>query len=950
MKYDVFVSYRHVRPDADVARAVARLVEGYVVAGSVGGVVKRRGFRVFRDVEELASGELGVLIESALAESEFLVVVCSPRTAGSVWCMREVEFFSRVRGVDHVLAVVVEGDPGVVVGDVVGGDVLAVDVRAGAVRSEGFGGFEGCGSGVVDRLVRQSVGVLRRDGIDRLMAGVVGVSLGDLRQRQRERRMRRITAATAAATLVTGLFAATSAGLWIKARRDSDVANRRSVETLMDLADATIAGGDRELGLLYSNLAWSRAKQSWDSYAALRGRHYVNVTGATSRDPLAPLTRIKTDSGVASFGIGSNRTIVTAGKSANLSVWSSENGKRLRSVTLSEKPIDVGASVDGTRFYGIDSRGRLTVTPADGGPARTVRIADARAILGTVLAGDRLFVVHNPLRGNSHIRGYDVKTGTQIFDVDFSNRPFVHFDNAPDGSEFAVAFKGGGAERYDGATGALRQSIVDPAQDGAALANSNAEGGTVNYSMSGNKLLYRSVPAMHVVSLPSGSVVSNAVGKSYRRGIAKISRDGTFVIDPVVGKKVNAATGKELSSYALTRGDDRSLVWLSPRDDAFIIATAGRELMLWDDLSDTKPFDPSITPTSKRAYSGPPVEHGQFTHDGKRFVTVGSDGNLTVYDVAGTDKGVKADGSVVTRSNNRDFFYSYSKTKGVIVDARRIEGKATPTEVQSSSRSAVSNDGKAMAFSSQAYTEGVTVVSESGAVKYRTPEDLPRDPTGTSIVFGPSHDIVYVTAKGEIVHYDSSGKLGSYGSQKDGDVASLLASADGSVLLVNREGGKWQAYNVKTRKLLKRGTGTVYAVSGKDGAFESATLQAGNSISTVDASGNVKRKVEAPREIARHIRSGQVLDANQDKFLIRVQKQVVVFDLAVGQVVQRFRTPVVNAQALLVSDGVAYDASDALFGSFRLVKNVKLADAEAAAKKMVGDRKLTESEKEVIGQ
>ena len=227
---------------------------------------------------------------------------------------------------------------------------------------------------------------------------------------------------------------------------------------------------------------------------------------------------------------------------------------------------------------------------------------------------------------------------------------------------------------------------------------------------------------------------------------------------------------------------------------------------------------------------------------------------------------------------------------------------------------------------------------------------MPLGASGTSIVFGPSHDIVYVTVKGEVIHYDASGKLGSYGSKRDGDVASLLASADGSVLLVNREGGKWQAYNVKTRKLLKRGTGTVYAVSGKDGAFESATLQAGNSISTVDASGNVKRKVEAPREIARHIRSGQVLDANQDKFLIRVQKQVVVFDLAVGQVVQRFRTPVVNAQALLVSDGVAYDASDALFGSFRLVKNVKLADAEAAAKKMVGDRKLTEAEKEVIGQ
>ena len=950
MKYDVFVSYRHVRPDADVARAVARLVEGYVVAGSVGGVVKRRGFRVFRDVEELASGELGVLIESALAESEFLVVVCSPRTAGSVWCMREVEFFSRVRGVDHVLAVVVEGDPGVVVGDVVGGDVLAVDVRAGAVRSEGFGGFEGCGSGVVDRLVRQSVGVLRRDGIDRLMAGVVGVSLGDLRQRQRERRMRRITAATAAATLVTGLFAATSAGLWIKARRDSDVANRRSVETLMNLADTTIAGGDRELGLLYSNLAWSRAKPSWDSYPALRGRHYVNVTGATSQGPLAPLTRIKTDSGVASFGIGSNGTIVTAGKSANLSVWSSENGKRLRSVTLSEKPIDVGASADGTRFYGIDRQGRLTVTPADGGPARTVRIADARAILGTILAGDRLFVVHDPTKGSFRVRGYDVKTGAQIFDVDFSSRPFVHFDCVPDGSEFAVAFKGGGAERYDGATGALRQSIVDPAQDAAALAESRAEGGSLDYSTSGNKLVYRSAKTMHVVSLPSGSVVSNSVEIRYGGGTVSISRDGTFVIDPAARKKVDAATGKKLSSYALMEGDARSPAWLSPRDDAFIVGTTDRKLMLWDDLSDAKPLDPSIAPAAVRAYSGSPIERGRFTRDGKRFVTAGSDGNLTVYDIAAPDGGVKVDGSVVTRSNNRNFLYSHEGTGGTIVDVRKKTGKVTLTKIQGSNDSAVSNDGKAMAFSSQAYTEGVTVVSESGAVKYRTPEDLPRDPTGTSIVFGPSHDIVYVTAKGEIVHYDSSGKLGSYGSQKDGDVASLLASADGSVLLVNREGGKWQAYNVKTGKLLKRGTGTVYAVSGKDGAFESATLLAGNSIRTVDASGNVKRKVEAPREIARHIRSGQVLDANQDKFLIRVQKQVVVFDLAVGQVVQRFRTPVVNAQALLVSDGIAYDASDALFGSFRLVKNVKLADAEAAAKKMVGDRKLTEAEKEVIGQ
>ena len=105
-----------------------------------------------------------------------------------------------------------------------------------------------------------------------------------------------------------------------------------------------------------------------------------------------------------------------------------------------------------------------------------------------------------------------------------------------------------------------------------------------------------------------------------------------------------------------------------------------------------------------------------------------------------------------------------------------------------------------------------------------------------------------------------------------------------------------------------------------------------------------------PRQIGRQVRSGQVLDATEDRFLVRTQKQVVVFDLAVGQVVRRLRTPEVNARALLVADGIAYDVDDPQTRSFRLVKNVNLADAEAAAKKMVGDRKLTEAEKEVIGQ
>ena len=45
--------------------------------------------RIFRDKEELPlSSNLGDDIESALHNSDFLIVICSPRLMESVWCQR----------------------------------------------------------------------------------------------------------------------------------------------------------------------------------------------------------------------------------------------------------------------------------------------------------------------------------------------------------------------------------------------------------------------------------------------------------------------------------------------------------------------------------------------------------------------------------------------------------------------------------------------------------------------------------------------------------------------------------------------------------------------------------------------------------------------------------------------------------------------------------------------
>src|SRR5579884_1640653 len=95
-RYAAFISYRHVEPDRGWATWLHRALEAYRVPGRLAaerGLPRRVG-RVFRDEEELAaSADLSAAIQQALAESRFLIVVCSPRTPASQWVNQEVERF-----------------------------------------------------------------------------------------------------------------------------------------------------------------------------------------------------------------------------------------------------------------------------------------------------------------------------------------------------------------------------------------------------------------------------------------------------------------------------------------------------------------------------------------------------------------------------------------------------------------------------------------------------------------------------------------------------------------------------------------------------------------------------------------------------------------------------------------------------------------------------------------
>ena len=115
-RYRAFVSYSHA--DGQWGNWLHRALETYRVPrklvgrSAAEGTVPRRLTPVFRDHEDLAAAaNLSDEIETALQESRFLVVICSPDAARSKWVNQEITRYKAIHGEGRILAAIVDGEP-----------------------------------------------------------------------------------------------------------------------------------------------------------------------------------------------------------------------------------------------------------------------------------------------------------------------------------------------------------------------------------------------------------------------------------------------------------------------------------------------------------------------------------------------------------------------------------------------------------------------------------------------------------------------------------------------------------------------------------------------------------------------------------------------------------------------------------------------------------------------
>ena len=178
--YKAFISYRHVSPDKEIAARLHSLIENYHIPSNIRKKldIKKMG-RVFRDEEELPlSVDLGGDIEEALRNSEWLIVVCSPAYLESRWCKAELDYFISLGRRDHILTVLVNGEPDAAFPEqlryvTVNGTIKEIEPLAADVRSESLA---------------LSLKKLNDEKL-RILAPMLGVTFDDLRQRAHRRQL-----------------------------------------------------------------------------------------------------------------------------------------------------------------------------------------------------------------------------------------------------------------------------------------------------------------------------------------------------------------------------------------------------------------------------------------------------------------------------------------------------------------------------------------------------------------------------------------------------------------------------------------------------------------------------------------------------------------------------------------------------------------------------------------
>ncbi len=295
--YIAFISYRHLPLEMDIAKKLHRRIERFVIPRALRKNEERTPGLVFRDQDELPiSSNLSADIQNALDHSEFLIVICTPKTKESLWVQREVAYFLEHHDHDHVLAVLADGLP-----------EEAFLPQLVEVRDENgtlIDRVEPLAANIVADSPRKRNELFATESL-RILAALIGCPFDALYQREMRYRRRRALAAAGIVTAIAGIFIGMLANRNREIARQLQIAQINESEALAQLAAEKYENGQyREA--VEDCLAALPSPESDRPYVALAQQTLGTILHPYAAGSLRMDTSIRQDTAVETLALSAD--------------------------------------------------------------------------------------------------------------------------------------------------------------------------------------------------------------------------------------------------------------------------------------------------------------------------------------------------------------------------------------------------------------------------------------------------------------------------------------------------------------------------------------------------------------------------------------------------------------------------------------------------------------------
>ena len=821
-KYIAFISYRHLPVDIRVAKAIHTMIETFKLPKEFDADGQQPKFRVFRDREELSTSSLSESIQDALKHSKFLIVVCSKRFNDSAWCQIEVETFIKLHGIHRVIPVLIEGEPEesfpkTLLPDGSAGpssegdakDILAAELRSPQVKSPDFPGFaslEKTNPDQVHKLAALAIKCLKEEKY-RIMAAILGVSYGDLKQRDKVRKQRQLillSSIVSASLLFFGIF-------MLNAYRSENAAKRQTMQDkayfMLTEANNLIKEGNRYKALILAENAMQDIDSKMSAYDDLKEQHLHILNETVAGSQMGYNRVIETGNEFTFLDINpKNQTFVAGLNNDSIALYDIQTGNLLKTASGHSQQVKILTfSNQGDQLVSGGFDDVINLWQADNLQLLASKKAPGNIMLAVYSNEDKnLEVIYDTSEGYIYQR-YDSKTLDEIgasmplrsnvrrvtfdkkgqfmwvlYDTYVENQSLIKYDLEKRTEALAFQDKVIDGQRY--AYADMRGS------EDHRYIYTRAGGGLLKIDMETDKILFQN-DHLFKTALNEGTMASSDDGKFL------------YIVDSLNIRKLDSKTGKDI--LEISTGSVRIKQMEVSKDGQSLLALKENGDLLF--IRNDKVV--STIPNTGKAG----LDYIFMTPDGKNALALSlQNQEIKLLNLPSSGEKEVEDGQLVTASNNGHYGLLYQEGQFFLLDANRkkIVKEIKPGILSQNASFIPSYAGYVLSNNGRYLTTPLT--SEDGQNKIGildTENDKNHmtiiiDRTSYRMGFSPDSSQLFVTtANGQITFYDlKKKKQASQLNIDKGGLANIFVSADGGYFVAQYTEAISKVYDLKTRQ------------------------------------------------------------------------------------------------------------------------------------------------------